>query len=72
MVPKNGHGSSSGALSAAFSSGLLPALGSNVSFSSRNLVKKRYIISPYDPRYRFEFPDFPSHFLKSFEMLLRR
>jgi hypothetical protein len=72
VVPKNGHGSSSGALSAAFSSGLLPALGSNVSFSSRNLVKKRYIISPYDPRYRFEFPDFPSHFLKSFEMLLRR
>jgi hypothetical protein len=53
VVPKNGHGSSSGALSAAFSSGLLPALGSNVSFSSRNLVKKRYIISPYDPRYRW-------------------
>jgi hypothetical protein len=53
VVPKKGHGSSSSAFSAAFSSGLLPALGSNVSFSSRNLVKKRYIISPYDPRYRW-------------------
>ncbi|KAH9543310.1 hypothetical protein CY35_13G058000 [Sphagnum magellanicum] len=53
VVPKKGHDSSSSALSTAFSSGLLPALGSNVSFSSRNLVKKRYIISPYDPRYRW-------------------
>jgi hypothetical protein len=66
VVPKKGHGSSSSALSTAFSSGLLPALGSNVSFSSRNLVKKRYIISPYDPRYRFEFPALSFPFPKVF------
>lgn len=36
----------------AYSSGLLPALGSNQ--SSKNVIGKKYIIHPYDRRYRYE------------------
>jgi len=36
----------------AYSSGMLPALGSNQ--STRNVITKKHVIHPYDRRYRYE------------------
>ena len=47
---KGSSTSSKSTFSDAFSSGLLPALGANV--SSRNIVLRKYVIHPYNRRYR--------------------
>lgn len=47
---KGSSTSSKSIFSEAFSSGLLPALGANV--SSRNIVLRKYVIHPYNRRYR--------------------
>lgn len=43
---------SSNILSHAYSSGILPALGSRASISSRNIVLNKYVIHPHNHRYR--------------------
>jgi hypothetical protein len=39
-------------LSHAYSSGILPALGSRASISSRNVVLNKRVIHPHNPHYR--------------------
>lgn len=49
---KASSNSSSMQLSHAYSSGILPALGSRASISSRNVVLNKHVIHPHNPRYR--------------------
>lgn len=42
------------------SKGLLPSLGAN-SRSSRDVILRRFIVSPFDPRYRSGFFNFDFH-----------
>lgn len=53
-LPEKSHlrkASTHSAFSDAFSSGLLPALGSNQ--STKNLMLRKYVIHPYNRRYRY-------------------
>lgn len=44
-------GSTPSIFSHAYSSGMLPALGSNQ--SQKNVINKKYVIDPYNRRYRY-------------------
>ncbi|KAG0600693.1 hypothetical protein M758_11G053600 [Ceratodon purpureus] len=51
-LQRKASSTSSDMLVHAYSSGILPGLGSRASLSSRNIVLNKYVINPHNPRYR--------------------
>jgi hypothetical protein len=52
VLQRKASSTSSAMLSHAYSSGILPALGSRASISSRNVVLNKRVIHPHNKHYR--------------------